>query len=85
MRFTLGQDPDTNEYLVGDVQTMTIILRGPASEFKSIRELVGAANGLDRQYFVSTRAETFCQHQRLNDNGDACLECNAVFVDGVWK
>jgi hypothetical protein len=44
MRFTLGQDPETNEYLVGDTQTMHIILRGPASEFESIRELVDAAN-----------------------------------------
>lgn len=44
MRFTLGQDPETNEYLVGDTRTMHIILRGPASEWNSIRELVDAAN-----------------------------------------
>lgn len=44
MRFTLGQDPETNEYVVGDTQTMHIILRGPASEFESIIVLVNAAN-----------------------------------------
>lgn len=85
MRFTVGQDPETNEYLVGDTQTMHIILRGPASEWNSIRELVDAANGLDRQYFVSTRAETFCQHQRLNDNGDACLDCHRIRGENGWE
>ena len=44
MRFTLGQDPETDEYVVGDTRTMHIILRGPASEWNSIRELVDAAN-----------------------------------------
>lgn len=54
MRFTLGQDPDTNEYVVGDTQTMTIILRGPASQFESIRELVDAANGQIEKYSIRT-------------------------------
>lgn len=85
MRFTLGQDPETNEYVVGDTQTMHLILRGPASEFKSIKELVDAANGQNLQYIVSTRAETFCQHERLNDHGDACLDCHAVFDNGRWQ
>lgn len=44
MRFTVGQDPETDEFLVGDTRTMHIILRGPASEWNSIRELVDAAN-----------------------------------------
>ena len=26
-----------------------------------------------------------CQHERLNDNEDACLDCGAVFVDGKWQ
>lgn len=54
MRFTLGQDPDTSEYVVGDTQTMTLILRGPASQFKSIQELVDAANGPIEKYSIRT-------------------------------
>lgn len=55
MRFTLGQDPDTNEYVVGDTQTMTIILRGPASQFESIALLVKSAN--DRLSIFGYRLE----------------------------
>ena len=56
MRFTLGQDPDTNEYVVGDTQTMTLILRGPASELQSIELLVRSAN--DRLSTASYRIES---------------------------
>lgn len=55
MRFTLGQDPETNEYVVGDTRTMHLILRGPASEFKSIALLVNAAN--ERLSVVGDRIE----------------------------
>ncbi len=56
MRFTLGQDPDTNEYVVGDTQTMTLILRGPASELQSIELLVRSAN--DRLSTASYRIDS---------------------------
>jgi hypothetical protein len=26
-----------------------------------------------------------CQHERLNDHGDACLDCRAIYMDGKWQ
>ena len=26
-----------------------------------------------------------CEHERLNDHGDACLDCGAVYCDGEWQ
>lgn len=26
-----------------------------------------------------------CDHSRLNDHGDACLDCKAVYLDGRWQ
>ena len=26
-----------------------------------------------------------CKHERLNDHGDACLDCGSVQIDGKWQ
>jgi len=44
MPYIVGQDPETNEILVGDRRNNTLFLRGPSSAETQIRDLVQAAN-----------------------------------------
>lgn len=44
MPYTVGEDPETGEFIVADIRTRTFFLRGPASEQARIFELVRAAN-----------------------------------------
>ena len=52
--------------------------------------LIGAGSVISdfRRKAAELRAAAYkigCQHERLNDNEDACLDCGAVFVDGKWQ
>ena len=33
----------------------------------------------------SERKKEACEHDRLNDYGDACLDCHSVYLEGQWQ
>ena len=53
MRFTVGQDPETDEYLVGDTRTMHIILRGRR------------VSGIQLENLLMRRTIRFCVRSRM--------------------
>lgn len=60
---------------------------GPTYAVRSAEGLLGFTNGpVKRSGQVGTPAhDETCDHDRLNDHGDACLGCGAVFFDGKWQ
>jgi hypothetical protein len=79
MPYIVGQDPETDEIIVGDSRTHTFFLRGPSSAERTIRDLVQAAN-----MYADSDMKDSCEHEFVDirneyvRSGEMCLKCGKI-------
>ena len=66
-------------------EVSSMLMLASESIQKLTDEIAQLQDRIDELTAERDAVKNLCEHDRLNDHGDACLDCGAVYVDGEWQ
>lgn len=81
-----------NQHGAGATEILAVLKDKPSKE--QIEKLAATRSSYDAEeraewcelFRNEYEVEGACPHEQLNDHGDACLDCGAVYIDGEgWQ